>query len=178
MWAARLIVTLGGIKRMKHTRAPTAGRIRQAREVAGLGPSALAESLGLPSQSYEDLEAYDDEAFMCISLGQLRTLAAILNVTARGLIAPEGVDGVRGEVTAAEVVDAIRERLRRSEQTVEDFEAEVGWSIAGALNNPDSIWSDWNLDGLQDICRAIGLEWLRVVPERKGLHSAGPVEVS
>ena len=46
----------------------------------------MADRLGLSSMSYYDLEVDDDEAFMSLSLAQLRTLARILGVSARTLV--------------------------------------------------------------------------------------------
>jgi hypothetical protein len=37
--------------------------------------------------------------------------------------------------------------------------------VSSALNDPEAIWADWNLDLLQDICGVLGLNWLLAVPE-------------
>ena len=61
-------------------------RIRLARERAGLEPADVAAQLNLPQAHYWDLESFEDEAWMTISLEELGTLARILGVTPRFIL--------------------------------------------------------------------------------------------
>lgn len=151
---------------MEHEYPPVARRIADARERLKLDPADAAGALGMSFAAYADLETYDDEAFMCISIQELRALGRVLNVSPRGLVAPEGADQMCGELAPAEIVEAIRQRLRANSSTLEQFEEEAGWSVSSALNDPETIWADWNLDALQDICRVLGVNWLLAVPDR------------
>lgn len=145
---------------------PVARRIAVARERLQLDPADAAGALGMSFAAYRDLESYDDEVFMCISIQELRALGQMLNISPRTLVAPEGAAQISGELSPAQIVEAIRRRLQATGATQEQFEEEAGWSVANALDDPDSIWADWNLDALQDICGVLGLNWLLAVPHR------------
>jgi hypothetical protein len=67
-------------------RTPVASRIARARKQAGFDSAEVANALGVEVASYEDLESYDEEAFMCTSLGQVRALGGILGVSPRELV--------------------------------------------------------------------------------------------
>ncbi len=149
---------------MEPTYPPVADRIACARGAAGLDMAAVATAIGLSEAAYFDLEAYDDEAFTCISLGQLCCLGQVLNVSPRQLVAPEGTQPTSVEVSSLKLVAAIRRFLETSALSVEQFEDEVGWGVSDALQNPETGCNDWCLDGLQDICRPLGLNWLLVLP--------------
>jgi len=149
-----------------HLRAPVASRIARARERAGLDSVQVATALGLSVDSYDDLESYDADAFMCISLGQVRALGGILGVSPRELVTPEGAEELDGEITPGQIVARIQDRIQEDAVSVEDFETQVGWLVTSALADPEAVWSDWNLDGLQDICGAIGLNWLHLIPTK------------
>jgi hypothetical protein len=51
-------------------RLPIAERIATARLKACLSEQTVAERIGLSTASYYDLEAYDDEAFMSVSIAR------------------------------------------------------------------------------------------------------------
>ena len=149
---------------MGRVRAPVADRIARARQRAGLDCVAVAHQLGMSAAAYDDLEANDDDAFMSISLGQLCSLGQLLNISPRTLIAPEGATLNPERISFVELVDRMRQYMRVHSLSVEQFEDRVGWEVSGPLQNPETAWKDWNLDGLQDICALLGVDWLLALP--------------
>jgi hypothetical protein len=149
---------------MRPERPSVARRIADARHRTGLTEKQLAERLGISLPAYCDLESYDDEAFTCLSLGQLRDLGVALGVPARQLLAPDGAGMSLLSFPMAALLDRVRVEIAQSGLTVEEFGERVGWDIASALAHPESAWTDWCVDGLQDICSAVGVDWLSVLP--------------
>jgi hypothetical protein len=143
----------------------TAQRIAAARERAGISHADMADHLGLTLPSYHDLEAYDDEAFDCISLEQFLKLARVLRVSPRSLISGQGDAAVTVAVSAEDVAHALRRRVDRDADGGKALGDDVGWEIHAALVDPTAIWSDWCLAQLRDVCGAIGLSWKAVLPD-------------
>lgn len=87
--------------------AGVASSIRQAREPLGRSEDDVAREIGLGSAAYEDLEVYDDEVSISISIGQLRRLAKALERPLGQLLS------VAREHRGPEVsIDALLERIR------------------------------------------------------------------
>jgi transcriptional regulator with XRE-family HTH domain len=146
-------------------RIHVANRIAQARELAGLDTTGLAQALGLSIAAYVDLEAYDDEAYMSVSLAQLRSLGKLLNICPRNLFASDAVDSNPEELRPSELVSRIRDYLRTHALSIEQFEAQVGWTVSPVMSNPDTLWQAWNVDALYDVCEPLGVVWQMVLPK-------------
>jgi DNA-binding XRE family transcriptional regulator len=149
---------------MDRLRPPVSRRIVSARKHAGMAGDEMAQKLGISRQAYDDLEANDDEAFMCVSLGILLRLGQILSTPPRLLLAPEGHEPRIKSVTIEDVVKHIRSYIQTHSLSIEQFETQVGWSVSEALVNPENAWDEWNADGLQDICASLNIDWLSVIP--------------
>jgi len=124
----------------------------------------LARAIGLSAAAYDDLEAYDDGAYMSISLEQLRSLGRLLDVSPRSLVAPAQVITSGDELSPAELVGRIREHLKLQALSTEQFEERVGWAVSSVMRNPDTLWRAWNVDALHDICAPLGVVWPLVLP--------------
>ena len=143
-------------------RPPIAKRIAAAREKAGLSHEVVAHSIGLDAPSYWDLEAYDDEAFMAVSIAELVALARTLGVSTLDLLEPT-LSAPLEPISYAELAELIRARIVLDDVDVDTWGARVGWDVSDILANADSV-ADLNLDGLRDICSALGVDWRAVVP--------------
>jgi transcriptional regulator with XRE-family HTH domain len=150
-------------------RPPIARRIAAARAQLGLSHANVADQLGLSVQSYWDLETHDDEAFYCLSLRQLIRLADILGVSVIDLANDDPPVPVSPPVTPTDIVATLRQRLVEPPLSVELLSEQLGWDVAGVLANPDSIWEDWCLDALRDVCGPLGLDWRAVLPAQRAL---------
>ncbi len=124
----------------------------------------MADAIGLSPAAYRDLESYDDEAFMSISLGQLRSLAQALAVTIRELVSDAArAQPARGTTSPEDLVQRIEAELQATGETVTEFSSRVGWDVAPALEDPRTIAPQWNADGLIAICDAVEVPWLDVL---------------
>jgi hypothetical protein len=148
-------------------RPPIARRISEARASVGLAPAELAALVGINVESYLDLETYDDEAFLCLSLLQFCALADALQVSARRLVSDDNAPPTAATLTVGEIVAALRGRLVAMSGDIESLSDQLGWDVAHALEEPATIWEEWCVDGLRDVCEPLGLEWLGLLPHRE-----------
>ncbi len=155
---------------MEYERGPAADRIKSARLRARILEQEIVDSIGLGSAAYGDLEAYDDEAFMCVSLHELGSLADMLGVAPHELVAPPGAT-VPPPVKMRVVVESIKTQIRDRSETPDSFGDRVGWDISSALADSRNAWKDWNLDCLQDVSKAVGLKWLGVLAAWPGRNA-------
>ena len=57
----------------------------------------------------------------------------------------------------------IREECRKRGVTLEQFEDAVGWRLSQCMDPPERLLEDMTLDGLQWLCRELGIDWHRVI---------------
>lgn len=141
-----------------------AGRIREARLRAGLSDTEVARQLSMTVASYDDLELRGDEVFTVASLRQVETLGRILAVSPRVLLLGPEAEGLRQTVTFAEISSRLARHAKTRGETVEQLVDAIGWDIKELLDDPDALWS-FNVEGLYDICRTIGVDWVGALPE-------------
>ena len=148
---------------MEVSQLSSAQRIKEARIKAGLSAEEVAKIIDLGIHAYDDLESYDDEVFNCISLKQLRNLSELLSVRAIDLVVIDQSKINETSLTAQELIECIKNTILENSESVDDFSDRVGWDVTSALNNAENVWKDWNLDGLRDICEAVGVNWIDVL---------------
>ena len=139
-------------------------RIRAARERAGLEPMEVAERLNLPQAHYWDLESFEDEAWMTLSLEELGALARLLGVTSRYILDGESPVGADKRMSFDEFAAVIRKAVDASGGDVDAWGETAGWDVAPILANSKAIW-ELNPDGLKDIADTAGVDWRLVLPE-------------
>lgn len=144
-------------------RPPAAARIRAARLRAGLDEGTVAARLDMTFESYRDLEDYDDEVFNCLSLREVQRLGEILDVPAAALVIAEGSAAPGAAMSPDELVGRLVDHIERRQFTPDSFGDHVGWDILPALEHPASLWDDWNIDCLGDVCDELGVDWLAVL---------------
>ena len=133
--------------------------ITQARERLGLSPQELGEAIGI-SHTW-DLEAYEDDLSLTLSLAEVSRLCQVLNLTPSELfeqLPPERT------IAPSDLRDSVVEDCHRRGWTMEQFGDEVGWEMQGLIENPAEYLSNLNADGLQDICRQLGINPLAAIP--------------
>jgi transcriptional regulator with XRE-family HTH domain len=136
------------------------GRFREARERAGMSITEMAMRAGISEPCVWDLESHEDELMVAYSSADLQQFAAILNVRAAYLL---GTAECNDPITHTQLASAIREHCKTREMTIEQFSGTAGWEIAAAIDSPDLFLSDFTLDGIQDICRELVIDWARFV---------------
>jgi transcriptional regulator with XRE-family HTH domain len=143
---------------------PVASRIQEARLRTGLSDTEVALRLGLTVSAYWDLERRDDEAFESISLRDLAALGRILMVQPRVLLFGSEADRLKQSITEGEITARLAEKMLERGQTIEQFGDAIGWDIKELLVDPKTLWS-FNVEGLYDLCKPIGVDWVSALPE-------------
>jgi transcriptional regulator with XRE-family HTH domain len=135
-------------------------RFKQARERACLSIEEVAARTGLSKPCIWDLEVYPDELTSVYSLHDVRRFAGVLGITASDLL---GASTTEDPISAVELVRLIHDQCRSRGIQLEQFEDIVEWKLADSLEPPEKLLEDMSLDGLQWLCRELGIDWQRVV---------------
>jgi len=141
---------------------PEYGRLlREARERSGKTIEEMASLLGISWESYNDLETYDDEIILVISLEQLVTLSHALGIDLVEFFS-NGATKPAESVSLDALAEKINEYLSGHNLTVAEFEDAVGWEVANFLTEPREFLN-LNLDGLMDVTRPLSVDWRAVL---------------
>ena len=124
----------------------------------------VARHLGIQDQWAYDLETYDDDAPMTLSLGEVCDLAYLLAMSPRYLVCGEDWRRVAGTSSPQQIVGAIRTHLVAVSLSADEFGEAVGWDVGSVMDDPNRIWSDWNVDQAHEVCRAVGVDWRTLLP--------------
>ena len=138
-------------------------RLREARERSGKTIGEMAALLGLSWESYNDLERYDDEIILVLSLQELITLSNALGIDLVDFLS-NGASKPAESVSLDALAEKINEYLTAHNLTVAEFEEAVGWEVANCLTDPNQFMN-FNLDGLMDVSRPLGVDWRSVLAD-------------
>jgi len=144
---------------MSDNKSP-ATRFREFRERAGLSHDEMAIGCEISSSCIWDIEAHDDELSSCYSPKQVLQLCEKLGIRPIELF---GFASSGSPVTATDLVRLIHEQCRLRGLTLEQFEDVVGWRLQDCIEPPERLLEDMTVDGLQWLCRELGIDWLRVI---------------
>jgi len=136
-------------------------RLQAARERAGKGIGEMAALMGISWAAYRDLEMFDTEVTDVLSLQELITLSKALGLDLVEFFS----DGAskRGESLSLDALAGkIKAYIVAHNLTVAEFEDAIGWEVANCLTEP-SQFMNFNLDGLMDVTRPLGLDWRAVL---------------
>ncbi len=139
--------------------------IRSARERLGISAGAAAEYVGINDNHYWDLEAFDEELRMTLSLAEFSRLCGLLRLTPHGLL---GEKPPQRHITPVELRERVLQDCRSRRWSVEQFGENAGWNVQKLVDDPAAA-SEWNLDCLEDVCAALGVAWIEAVPEPRAL---------
>jgi transcriptional regulator with XRE-family HTH domain len=135
-------------------------RFRTFRERAGLSHDEAARQMGISSPSVWDLESSEEELSSCYSPSQVRQFCRVLGIRPGDLF---GVETVESPVSATELVQLIHKQCVARDVTLEQFEDAVGWRLSACMEPPERLFEEMSIDGLQDLCRELGVHWHRVI---------------
>jgi hypothetical protein len=141
---------------------PTAERFRTARVRLGLSEHEVAERWGLEASMYGDLELYDNEVFTCIDLDDVPRLARVLETPVMTLLFGSEPETPLTPVPYEEVARRITDEATRRSMDLEQLAETLGWELEPIVRRPDAV-GKLPLDGLYDICSAVGLDWVAVL---------------
>jgi transcriptional regulator with XRE-family HTH domain len=132
-------------------------RFRELRQRAGLSENEAGQQMGV---SVWDIEAVEDELTSCYSPAELRKFCQVLSARPSELF---HITTSEPAVSAAELVSLIRAECQKRGVTLEQFEDAVGWYLSRCMDPPERLLEDMTLDGLQWLCRELGIHWHRVI---------------
>jgi transcriptional regulator with XRE-family HTH domain len=144
---------------------PAAAHLKAAREARGFSQRDLVARFGAERHLCPDLELHEDELFTCISVADLLHLAAVLHTSAAALLFGEGPSQAVPTTTFSDVAESVRAAVLSSGKTPDDWGELVGWDIAPLLKDAQNL-GDFNIQGLRDVCKGIGLDWVAVLNEQ------------
>jgi len=102
-----------------------------------------------------------DEEFTCeYSPADVRRFCDVLNARPSELF---GVSTTEAAVPAAQLVELIDHECGKRNITLDKFEDAVGWYLSRCINPPERLFDEISLDGLQWLCRELGIHWHRVI---------------
>lgn len=134
-----------------------AGRLQKLRERGGLTVEDLAARVDVSPFHVE----VPDEEFTCeYSPVDARRFCQALDARPGELF---GVSSTESAVSASDLVQRIGAECRRRGISLEQFEDAVGWRLSQSMNPPERLFDDMSLDGLQWLCRELGIHWHRVI---------------
>ena len=137
-----------------------ARRLAEARERSGREIGELASLLGISYEAYWDLESFDEEVVDCISLGQMKTLAAALGLDLRDFFAARDV----GQLTLTDFAARLEGLLDGRPESLDALEEEVGWEFARHLEDPETF-AELPAIALADIGTAVDVDWRSLLPQ-------------
>jgi hypothetical protein len=108
----------------------------------------------------EHIESQDDELSSCYSPSQVQRFCSILGIRPIELF---GGDFAESPISAVDLVRLIREQCQSRDVTLEQFENAVGWRLSACIEPPEHLLADISIDGLQWLCRELGVNWRRVI---------------
>ena len=142
---------------MPETAISLSKRFRELRERAGLSEKEAERQMGI---SVWDIEAVEDELTCGHSPAEVRKYCQILGARPSELF---GISTTEPAVSAEELVALIAAECRKRGVTLEQFEDAVGWRLDQCMAPPQRLLEDMTLDGLQWLCRELGIHWHRVI---------------
>lgn len=132
-------------------------RFRELRERAGLSENEASQRMDV---SVWDIEAVEDELTCCYSPAEVRQFCQILSARPSELF---HITTSEPAVSAEDLVSLIQAECQQRGVSLEQFEEAVGWYLSRSMEPPERLLEDITVDGLQCLCRELGLSWHRVI---------------
>jgi hypothetical protein len=108
---------------------------------------------------YWDLELRDDEAFTCVSVSDLHSIAAALGTSGSQLLFGGEFHSSAEALDFASIAGRIARRISAANTTAEAFGESIGWDTVDVLGDPGAL-AAFNIVGFRDICQAVDVNWI------------------
>ena len=135
-------------------------RFREARERLGLSPDEVAAQSGVSDAGVSDIEKCKGDRTCYYSPRDVQKFCRVLGIRPVELFGEEISEPA---VSADELARRIHEECRSLGITLEQFEDAVGWRLSACIEPPERLLEDMTIDGLQWLCRELGIDWHRVI---------------
>jgi len=135
-------------------------RFREFRQRADLSEEEASSKMGISVSCLWDIESFESDLSCCYSPNELRKFCRVLKIQSSELFSVES----KGPPISAEgLVRLIHEQCRLRGMTLEQFEDVVGWQLSACIEPPGALLENLSIDGLQWLCRELGVDWHRVI---------------
>ena len=141
---------------------PVSNRIRAARERLGLSDDEVVRRWGVEPSFYWDLEIANDEIFTCIDIAKLPDLARVLETPLPVLLFGSESPVPLLRTSAAVLARRVTELIESEGISANELSDKVGWELGPLLADPETLGT-FNIAGLRDVCKAVGVDWLGVI---------------
>ena len=135
-------------------------RFREARERAKISERDAADRMEISIASLGDRESYDNELCSVYSPTDIQRFSRVFAIKPTELL---GVETVEAAILPEDIARLIREHCQSHSLSVEQFEDAAGWYVAENLTALQKFLQDYTIDGIQDICRELEVDWKRVI---------------
>ena len=135
-------------------------RLAQIFDSASLEIGECSQRTGIPFAWVRDLLDCADELEMNFPLRWIRPLADFCNVRPSFLFTEAHREGF--EISAAQLLAALKSTLAREGMSSEQFSEKVGYTLrneAGEWTSPGG----WNIKELRGVCEFVKVDWLDVI---------------
>jgi transcriptional regulator with XRE-family HTH domain len=137
--------------------------LRKAREARGLSEDAVAEAAALPAGWYRDLELFEEELTDNLSLAHLQIIGGTLGISPAEIFGyPPVMSDER--IHFEDLSAGVRLYLERSGLGIVQASELIGWDLSNAVVDSSEFWN-FNVCGLQDVCSALALDWVKALPD-------------
>jgi transcriptional regulator with XRE-family HTH domain len=143
-----------------------AGRLKRARQSIGLDEHSVAELIGITSPWYYDLEAFEDDLAMTLSLERLCHLAEVVKADPLALLIGDRANSIERSIQFGDVVQHLAAQMAAADLDEERFGDRVGWDLTKILGDPQELW-ELNSDGFIDVAKGAGVEWTSAFPRAR-----------
>ncbi|MBL8151688.1 MAG: helix-turn-helix transcriptional regulator [Blastocatellia bacterium] len=139
-------------------------KIKSAREKIGLSVQEVASKMMLSKEFYMDLETFDDDVMLCLSINKFLELCKILKIKP-SYIFLENPEETYQTKDIEDLVESIDDYLKEQNISLVAFEEMVGWEVRPILDDRSEIFGEkYSLAALHDICVLLNLDWLKFLP--------------
>jgi len=150
---------IGGYRYAMEMTTPN-DRFREARERLGLSLGEVSERSGVSLACLWDIETMPDELASVYSPMEIQQLCEVIHIRPIDLFADEFSEP---PISAPELVELIKKECQSRHLNFEQFEDLIGWEFSSCLNTPENLLKGFSVDGLQDLCRELRVDWRRML---------------
>jgi hypothetical protein len=116
--------------------------------------------MDIPVDCIWDIETQEDELCTSYSPADIQSFCQVLGVRPADFFL---IKQTEPPITAEQLASLIREHCRSHNLSLAAFEDAVGWDLSDSLDDPEMLFEDVSTEGLQWICKELGVDWHRII---------------
>lgn len=135
------------------------------RIAAGKTQNEVADAVGMSTNEYWDLEAYDDEIIDVLSVDTAKKVAKYFQLSLLQLLVPDKSSWPTKSIVSAVLVEEVRHKINALNISNETAEDKVGWYLKGFFADPQAYIDENPIMFLIDLAKFLKIEWLSIIPK-------------